>query len=56
MVLSARPRESGDPGAKELDSRLRGNERKQRAVKLCPAEVRMDRQADGTGAGERSGR
>jgi len=26
-TVSARPRESGDPGAKELDSRLRGNER-----------------------------
>ena len=27
LPSSARPRESGDPGAKELDSRLRGNER-----------------------------
>jgi leucyl-tRNA synthetase len=27
LPQSARPRESGDPGAKELDSRLRGNER-----------------------------
>jgi len=27
QISSARPRESGDPGATELDSRLRGNER-----------------------------
>jgi len=48
MVLSARPRESGDPEPGTLDSRLRGRERKQRAVKLCAPEVHVDRRSDGT--------
>jgi ubiquinone biosynthesis protein len=33
-TLSARPRESGDPEAQELDSRLRGNDRSVVAVKV----------------------
>jgi len=28
VMLTARPRESGDPAQDDLDSRLRGNERK----------------------------
>src|SRR5947208_822023 len=48
MTPSARARESGDPEPRTLDSRLRVNERKQRAVKLCAPEVQADRHADGT--------
>jgi len=33
-ISSARPRQSRDPGAKELDSHLRGNERSEVAVKV----------------------
>jgi feruloyl-CoA synthase len=49
MAISARPRESGDPAhGKSLDARLRGHERKQRAVRLCAPEVMVDGRADGT--------
>src|SRR4051794_6227482 len=48
MSSAARPRESGDPEPRTLDSRLLGNERKQRAVKLCAPEVQLERRADGT--------
>ena len=30
LLISARPRDSGDPGVHALDSRFRGNERMQR--------------------------
>src|SRR5437764_12550557 len=49
MSSPARPRESGDPVlGKALDARFRGHERKQRRVRLCEAEVQVERCADGT--------
>jgi feruloyl-CoA synthase len=49
MSVSARPRESGDPVlGQALDARVRGHERKQRAVRLCAPEVIVDHRADGT--------